>query len=153
MVILVAIWALQKASDRFSAITRARLQGERGREGDGGQTAISLSSPVSLSQWILKASFTPDKWWVPQFFFLRVAGMQCERSRLKKTTPSLLPALNFTSSALSQSMCTLLVCSGACCLNVTTRSLYARCIRNSASSSPLLPPFLSFLSLFFKYPT
>lgn len=55
MVIPVAIWALQKATDRLSAMTRARLRGEVER---GGQTAISLSSSVSLSQRILKASLS-----------------------------------------------------------------------------------------------
>lgn len=62
------------------------------------------------------------------------------------TTPSLLSALNFSSSTLSQSMCTLPVYTRARCLNVTTRSLGARCIHNSGfsltSSSPLFLPRL-----------
>lgn len=155
MVILVTIWALQKVSDRVSAITRVRLQGEVERERRG-QPAISLRSPVSPSQWILKASLFQEKSWLPWFLFSLYLFQTCNVKGIKKKkkkSPSLLSALNFTPSTLSQSMCTLLVYTRAHCLNVTTRSFDACCIHNSASSSPPRPPFLSFLLIFSKYLT
>lgn len=82
---------------------------------------------------------------VPQYFFSVLHGCNVTRTDREKKT-SLQPALNFTSSTLSQSMCTLLVYSRARCLNVTTRSLDPF-IRDSASSSPLLPSFIALFLL------
>lgn len=139
MVILVAIWALQNARDGLSAITRARLQGERRRWRENSHQFEQPSQSVAVDfkgQSLLFSSMV-------QAYSLKRTDQE-----KKNITPSLLPALNFTSSTLTQSMCTLFGYSGACCLNVTTRILDACCIRNSASSSPLLPPFLSILLRF-----
>lgn len=83
MVILVTIWALQKVSDRVSAITRVRLQGEVERERRG-QPAISLRSPVSPSQWILKASLFQEKSWLPWFLFSLYLFQTCNVKGIKK---------------------------------------------------------------------
>lgn len=79
-----------------------------------------------------------------------VCVAETEKKHNSVTTPSLLSALNFSSSTLSQSICTLPVYTRARCLNVTTRSLDARCIHNSGfsltSSSPLFLPRLLLFS-------
>lgn len=155
MVIPVAIWALQKARDRLSAMTRARLRGEVERGGDGGQTAISLSSSVSLSQRILKASLSQ----VVASSILCLSLLQAcnvKGMNWKKRNNSITPsrAQFYFIHSLSRSMCTLLVYTRARCLNVTTRSLDARCICNSCiiltSSSSLSLPLVALSS---RYPT
>lgn len=83
--------------------------------------------------------------------------MQCEGNELKKKKQLHHPvprSILLHPLSLSRSMCTLLVYTRARCLNVTTRSLDARCICNSCiiltSSSSLSLPLVALSS---RYPT
>lgn len=122
MVILVAIWALQEARDILTAITRVRLQGDRG------QTAITQSVAMHFK----------DQRRIPAVFFL-CTSHATGAGKTAYFTPLSFLSLNCILPTLPQSVCSLLQSSGVPSLNVTTKSLDA--IRTHPSC--LQPSFFS----------
>lgn len=146
MVILVAIWALQKARDRLTAITRARRHRERRRWRANNYQLEQPSQSLAVD---FKGQSLPRQKVGASVFFPVCCRHALLREQIEggKKPNSITPSCSqFTSSTLTQSMCTLFGYSGACCLNVTTRSLaYACSILKSSSFSPLVPPVFTFL--------
>jgi len=148
MVILLAIWVLRKVRDGLSVIRKARLHGEKRWRANSYQLEqLSQSVAVDFKGQNLPRQVVGSLGFFR--FFLCVADIKCEGWSWKKTTPPLLPALNLTSSTLTQSVWTLSRYSGDCCLNVTTKSLDACCICDSTWFSA--PSSSSLLLLLCKY--